>query len=339
MRLNVPTPYLPYAEGGFPTPSGKCEFVLAAAGRAGTRSAADVHPAVRVGRSATPALVARYPLTLISSPAHTLPQHDVREHHVAPPEGARAGSAAAPGRRGATRDRAGHARDGAQRPRRIHRDGARGDRRSARASCGRRRSGGASSRQTTRTPIRPRRSGRRTWGTVRCSTTTRWKSRRRSRCALRGPACVPRPSLRSECVARSGASIPFVVATGLHAASLAKLPRVSCYARSSSSGNALALGDSRLFRTPSARLAAPRAGGGYAASSRCAPGPRGAVGPCARSTPRLVAIRRRESRGARSGAHVAACPCGKLGGSARVWRRPHGGVARDSRQFREARSV
>src|SRR5919112_338805 len=27
MRLNVPTPYLPYAEGGFTTPSGKCEFV------------------------------------------------------------------------------------------------------------------------------------------------------------------------------------------------------------------------------------------------------------------------------------------------------------------------
>src|SRR5205814_8802160 len=26
-RLNVPTPYLPYAEGGFTTPSGKCEFV------------------------------------------------------------------------------------------------------------------------------------------------------------------------------------------------------------------------------------------------------------------------------------------------------------------------
>jgi len=26
MRLNLPTPFLPYAEGSFPTPSGKCEF-------------------------------------------------------------------------------------------------------------------------------------------------------------------------------------------------------------------------------------------------------------------------------------------------------------------------
>jgi anaerobic selenocysteine-containing dehydrogenase len=26
VRLNVPSPYLPFAEGGFPTPSGKCEF-------------------------------------------------------------------------------------------------------------------------------------------------------------------------------------------------------------------------------------------------------------------------------------------------------------------------
>ena len=40
---------------------------------------------------------------------------------------------------------------------------------------------------------------------------------------------------------RLAASIPCVVATGLHAASLAKLPRVSCYARGSSSGNARGL--------------------------------------------------------------------------------------------------
>ena len=26
-RLNVPMPHLPFADGGFPTPSGKCEFV------------------------------------------------------------------------------------------------------------------------------------------------------------------------------------------------------------------------------------------------------------------------------------------------------------------------
>ena len=26
VRLAVPRPFLPYAEGGFPSPSGKCEF-------------------------------------------------------------------------------------------------------------------------------------------------------------------------------------------------------------------------------------------------------------------------------------------------------------------------
>ena len=29
IRLNLPTPYLPFAEGNFPTPSGKCEFYSA----------------------------------------------------------------------------------------------------------------------------------------------------------------------------------------------------------------------------------------------------------------------------------------------------------------------
>ena len=40
VRLSVPDPYAPFAEGGFPTPSGKCELLLGRArGRRGsTRS-------------------------------------------------------------------------------------------------------------------------------------------------------------------------------------------------------------------------------------------------------------------------------------------------------------
>jgi anaerobic selenocysteine-containing dehydrogenase len=70
MRLNVPTPYLPYAEGGFTTPSGKCEFVSQRMAELGLDPLpAYIPPHESVERD--PALVARYPLTLISSPAHT----------------------------------------------------------------------------------------------------------------------------------------------------------------------------------------------------------------------------------------------------------------------------
>jgi anaerobic selenocysteine-containing dehydrogenase len=70
MRLNVPTPYLPYAEGEFATPSGKCEFYserLAAMGFDPLPTY--IPPYESIERD--PALVERYPLTLISSPAHT----------------------------------------------------------------------------------------------------------------------------------------------------------------------------------------------------------------------------------------------------------------------------
>jgi len=69
MRLNLPTPYAPYAQGGFPTPSGKCELRserMAALGQ-------DPLPAwvpPRESRESQPALAARYPLTLLSPPAH-----------------------------------------------------------------------------------------------------------------------------------------------------------------------------------------------------------------------------------------------------------------------------
>lgn len=70
MRLNVPTPYLPYADGAFPTPSGKCEFRSARMVELGFDPLPDyIAPYESVERD--PALVKRFPLTLISSPAHT----------------------------------------------------------------------------------------------------------------------------------------------------------------------------------------------------------------------------------------------------------------------------
>jgi anaerobic selenocysteine-containing dehydrogenase len=69
VRLNVPRPYLPYAEGGFTTPSGKCEFYSERLREMGldplpTFLAPYEHP------ENVPELSARYPLTLISSPRH-----------------------------------------------------------------------------------------------------------------------------------------------------------------------------------------------------------------------------------------------------------------------------
>ncbi|MHB1095188.1 MAG: molybdopterin-containing oxidoreductase family protein [Gemmatimonadaceae bacterium] len=69
VRLNVPTPYLPYAEGGFPSPSGKCEFYSARMESMGL----DPLPAFTPPHEfpeVVPELAARFPLTLISSPRH-----------------------------------------------------------------------------------------------------------------------------------------------------------------------------------------------------------------------------------------------------------------------------
>ena len=69
-RLDVPTPYLPYADGEFATPSGKCEFYSQRLAEMGLDPLPTyIPPYESVERD--PALVARYPLTLISSPAHT----------------------------------------------------------------------------------------------------------------------------------------------------------------------------------------------------------------------------------------------------------------------------
>ena len=69
-RLNVPTPYLPYADGGFQTPSGKCELYSARLAEMGLDPLPTYIPPYESAER-DPDLVARYPLTLISSPAHT----------------------------------------------------------------------------------------------------------------------------------------------------------------------------------------------------------------------------------------------------------------------------
>jgi anaerobic selenocysteine-containing dehydrogenase len=65
-RLDVPQPYAPFAHGGFPTPSGRCEFRSQALADAGL----DPMPGyVPPHESADSPLAARFPLAMISPPA------------------------------------------------------------------------------------------------------------------------------------------------------------------------------------------------------------------------------------------------------------------------------
>jgi anaerobic selenocysteine-containing dehydrogenase len=67
MRLAVPERFAPFAEGGFPTPSGKCEFYSETAARLGYDPLPDYTPPRENVRSA-PELAAKYPLAFISPP-------------------------------------------------------------------------------------------------------------------------------------------------------------------------------------------------------------------------------------------------------------------------------
>ncbi len=69
MRLTVPRPFLPYAEGGFPTPSGTCEFVSPRLAELGLDPVPTYIAPYELPETA-PELAAKYPLQLISSPAH-----------------------------------------------------------------------------------------------------------------------------------------------------------------------------------------------------------------------------------------------------------------------------
>jgi anaerobic selenocysteine-containing dehydrogenase len=69
MRLNVPTPYLPFADGRFLTPSGKCEFYSERLKEMGL-DPVPTFIAPYESPERDPMLMKRFPLTLISSPAH-----------------------------------------------------------------------------------------------------------------------------------------------------------------------------------------------------------------------------------------------------------------------------
>ena len=68
-RLAMPRPFLPFAEGGFLTPSGKCEFYSERCLAMGL-DPLPTYTAPYESTERAPELVARYPLTLISSPRH-----------------------------------------------------------------------------------------------------------------------------------------------------------------------------------------------------------------------------------------------------------------------------
>ena len=67
-RVNVPQLFAPFAEGGFPTPSGQCEFFSATAQKTGLDPLPTWVPPRESVQSA-PDLARRYPLAMISPPA------------------------------------------------------------------------------------------------------------------------------------------------------------------------------------------------------------------------------------------------------------------------------
>ncbi len=67
-RLAVPLDYAPFAQGGFPTPSGKCEFHSAALAAQGHDPLPTFVPP-RESVASAPALAGRYPLAFLSPPA------------------------------------------------------------------------------------------------------------------------------------------------------------------------------------------------------------------------------------------------------------------------------
>jgi anaerobic selenocysteine-containing dehydrogenase len=69
LRLKVPHHWAPFAEGGFPTPSGKCELYAEGLAREGHDPLPTYVPP-RESVESAPELAARYPLAFISPPAH-----------------------------------------------------------------------------------------------------------------------------------------------------------------------------------------------------------------------------------------------------------------------------
>jgi anaerobic selenocysteine-containing dehydrogenase len=104
-RLGVATAYAPFAQGNFPTPSGKCEFWSAAQDALGADPLPDYIPP-RESAITNPGLAQRYPLAFISPPARNflnssfgnLPAFVAEEKTPARSQSGRRGRAAAQGR-------------------------------------------------------------------------------------------------------------------------------------------------------------------------------------------------------------------------------------------------
>jgi anaerobic selenocysteine-containing dehydrogenase len=69
MRLSVPEQFAPFAAGNFPTPSGRCEFYSAGLEQQGLDPLPTYIPP-RESAQTAPQLARRYPLAIISPPAH-----------------------------------------------------------------------------------------------------------------------------------------------------------------------------------------------------------------------------------------------------------------------------
>ena len=69
-RLNVPEHYAPFAEGNFPTPSGQCEFFSETLAKQGMDPLPTYIPP-RESVQTAPQLATKYPLAMISPPAHS----------------------------------------------------------------------------------------------------------------------------------------------------------------------------------------------------------------------------------------------------------------------------
>ncbi|GMV60421.1 MAG: hypothetical protein AMXMBFR72_35100, partial [Betaproteobacteria bacterium] len=67
-RLDLPAPYAPFAQGGFATPSGRCEFYSQRLAQLGLSPLPDYVPPYE-GPTSNPQLARRYPLAIISPPA------------------------------------------------------------------------------------------------------------------------------------------------------------------------------------------------------------------------------------------------------------------------------
>lgn len=70
IRLNLPDPYIPFAEGGFPTPSGRCELYSETMLQTGLDPLPNFTPPAESVIS-SPELATRYPLVMITPPAHS----------------------------------------------------------------------------------------------------------------------------------------------------------------------------------------------------------------------------------------------------------------------------